>query len=1079
MKKLLLVSLCLLLLSAMQLYAQNRTITGTVTAKDDGQPMPGVTVKVSGSNTGTQTDANGKYSLSSVPNNATLTFSFIGYVSQDIVARGNGNTINAVLEVSTRQLGEVVVTGPLGIKRQAKELGYQATNITSQSLTQTHPTNFTNGLTAKVPGLVLSTVNNGVNPSTRFTLRGNRHVTGNNYALVVLNGVPISPDAVNTINPDDIESVNVLNGAGAAALYGSEASNGALIITTKRGSSTGVPEINYSNSFQLETISYFPKLQNGFGGYGGEGGEYQDPTTGFIIKPATFENQSYGPAYNGQPIQLGVPLADGTVQTYPYAALKKDPRKAFFNTGYSDQNNLSYNSGDANNNFNLTANNLYRTGIVPNDKYTRTTARVSATKTYGIFRADFTAGYTQSHTSTYGNGYDGTSLDGGRTLYSEIMNTPGWVPLTNFKNITQPFADVNTFYNSYSVNPYWTVNNSRYNSRTDALNASFNGNIKPADWVDANYRIATNFGSFQQQYTRAEVDFSPYAMSDPTGGYGNEATSYGGSSGKIPGQVQNISQFGDGSGSTGAGPQGYSRIQQDIYANFHHTFFKDFKTNLLLGNSIWQQYYKQTSNSSTNLLINGFYNIGSILGVPSTATTEAKIRQIAYFGSLNVNYKDYAFLEATLRNDHDSRLGSAYRSFWYPSVKGSFLFTDAISSLKGNRILSYGKLRASYSQVGQVNTPAYSTVPYYTATSGFPYGNIGGLTLATQLNNPNLKPELTREVEFGADLGFFNNRINASATYYDSHTRNQTLNISTSPSTGYQNAIINVGEVKNSGVELKLDIQALTKQQNKVGLNLSGNLAIQNSKVLSLYGDLKQISLGGYTTLSSQAIVGEPYPVLYGTDVVRDPQGHVVVSPTTGLPSSATSQVILGRTTPKYILGLTQNVSYKFMTLTLVSEFRTGYVIYNEGLSEATAAGISQLSASAGRQRFVFPGSVIQTGANTYVPNTSVAVNDGNIGFWDSGAWYSAASSYVASGAFWKLREATLNFDISSFVKKSKFIKRASFALTGRNLLMFRPKTNTWADPEFSFTTGNAIGINNGSQLPPTRIFGANLNLTF
>lgn len=323
-------TMCLLLFFGTGLYAQNKTVKGTVTGKDDNQPIPGVSVRVTGTTIGAVTGEDGKFTISIPAKNKTLTFTFIGYTQQEVVIGGT-NSLIVLLVPDSKQLGEVVITGALGIKRQAKELGFAATNIDSKTLTEGHPTNFTNGLTAKVAGLVVNTVNNGINPETRFTLRGSRHITGNNYALVVLNGVPISPDAVNTISPDDIESVNVLNGAGAAALYGSEASNGALVITTKKGSGSVIPTINYSQNFQLENISYFPKLQHEFGSYGGEGqSKYVDPVTGFITTPVVYENQSYGPAYNGQLIQLGVPLQNGTIQTVAYADQAKDQRRAFF-----------------------------------------------------------------------------------------------------------------------------------------------------------------------------------------------------------------------------------------------------------------------------------------------------------------------------------------------------------------------------------------------------------------------------------------------------------------------------------------------------------------------------------------------------------------------------------------------------------------------------------------------------------------------------------------------------------------------------------------------------------------------------
>ncbi len=1072
MKKLLLVSLCLLLLSVMQTYAQSRTVTGTVTAKDDGLPLPGVTVKIRGTNVGTQTGANGRFTLNNVPAKAVLQLSFIGYNNQEYPVAGSNGVVNAVMEVSSRNLNEVVVTGALGVKRQAKEQGYAATNITARTITETHPTNFTNGLTAKAPGLVLSTLDNGINPTTRFTLRGNRHINGNNYALVVLNGVPISPNDVNAINPDDIESVNILNGAGAAALYGSEASNGALIITTKRGTANGAPQITYSNTFQFENISYFPKLQTSFGSYGGEGPPFQDPVTGFITTPAGFENQSYGPAYTGALTQLGIPLADGTVQKYPYSTPSKDPRRAFFNTGYSDQNSVSYAAGDANNSINFTANRLDRTGVVPNDKYDRSAFRISGAKTAGIVKLDATASYTQDHTSTYNNASD---------LLSTLYNTPSWVPIENFKNTKAPFGDESTYFNSYGVNPYAIVNNARNNTQTDVFTGSFSATVTPTKWFDATYRLAGNFGTYQNQTTREELDYSAYALSDPTGGYGTVGSTY--KAAVNPGTVSNYIQYGDGSNFTGAGPQGFSRIQQDIITNFHYTVHKDFKLNLLLGNTIWQEYLNGVANSSSNLLIKDFYNVNSILGQPNASQVTEKIRQVAYFGDLTIGYKDYAFVDATLRNDHDSRLSAAVRSFYYPSVKGSFIFTQAFDALKSNKILSFGKVRASYSQVGDVNVSPYSGVNTFASTSGFPYNNIGGLSLGTQLNNPGLKPELTREVEFGFDLGFLDNRINASATYYNNHTRNQTLGITTSPATGYNSTLVNIGETQNKGYEFKLDVEALTKAKNKVGLNLGANFTIQNSNVLSLVGDTKQLPIGGYSNATTFAAVNYPYTALFVTDLLRDPQGRPIVDATTGYPSLDPTLKYAGRTTPKFLLGLTQTVSYSFISLNITSEFRTGNVIYDSNLRSATAAGVSEFSTRSDRQRFIFPNSVINTGtaANpVYTPNTTVSVQDGNLGFWDAGAYYNAGSTYVSSGAFWKLREADLNFDLSRFINRTKFIKRATFSINGRNLVMLRPKTNNFVDPEFAYSSGNnGLGVTNTGQLPPTRIYGANLTLTF
>ncbi len=1079
MKKLLLVSLCFLMFCITQVFAQNRTVSGTVTAKDDGLPLPGVTVKVKGTAIGVQTNSAGKYTISNVPaTGAVLVFSFIGYETTSISA--SGAIVNVALTAASQQLSDVVVTGALGVKRQAKELGYAATNISAKSLTESHPTNFTNGLTAKAPGLVISTVNNGINPDTRFTLRGNRHIVGNNFALVVLNGVPVSPAEVNSINPDDIENVDILNGSGAAALYGSEASNGALVITTKKGSPNGLPVITYQNTYQGETISYFPALQNRFGSYGGEGPPFQDPITGFTLN-TPFENQSYGPAYDGSISKVGIPLQDGTYQYAPYSAPAVDPRRAFFQSGHSEQNSISYRVGDDKDFFNFAANRLDKTDIIRYDAYDRTQMSLAGGKTFGILKLEARASFSQEYVNKYGNYGD---------VLSTLFNTPGWIPLQRYQDPTQPFSDPSTYFNSYGINPYWSLINSRTKTQSDVFSGSIGATLTPTKWFDASWRLSDNSGTYQEQDTRAEIDYTPYALSDPT------AAAYGASYGTVgqgygaavnPGTVANYTLYGDGSNPNAlasfAGPQGYARLQQDILVNFHHTFFDTFKTNLLLGNTVWQEYANVVGDASNNLLIKNFYNIGYILGQPSAFQGNYTIRQIAFFGDLSLSFKDFLFVDGTLRNDRDSRLASGNRSFYYPSVKGSFVFSNAISALKNNKIFNYGKLRASYSQVGDINVSPYSLQNTYTATSGFPYGNTGGLSLSTNLNNAGIKPELSNELEFGVDLGFLNGAINVSATYYNTHTKNQTLPISTTPTTGYLSTILNIGETQNTGYEIKFDLQPLTKAKNGFGVDLGANVTIQDSKVLSLFGQTQQLVVGNYGRVATEAVVGKPYTAMYATDVNRDPQGRVIVDGTTGMPSTNPNLVYAGQTTPKFLLGLTQTFSWKFISLSLTEEYRTGNVIYNQSLLSATAAGVSALSASAGRQRFIFPNSVINTGTSAnpvYTPNTTISTSDGNLNFWDSGAYYPAGTTYITSGAFWKLREANLQFDLTQWVKKSKFIKKASISANGRNLLMFRPKTNNWTDPEFANSNLNGdIGINSTAQTPPTRFYGGSLSITF
>jgi hypothetical protein len=355
---------------------------------------------------------------------------------------------------------------------------------------------------------------------------------------------------------------------------------------------------------------------------------------------------------------------------------------------------------------------------------------------------------------------------------------------------------------------------------------------------------------------------------------------------------------------------------------------------------------------------------------------------------------------------------------------------------------------------------------------------LGGLVANTTNYSPTLKPELTRELEFGTELSFFNSRLDVNYTFYNQHVKNQTVAIGTSITTGYNSSLINIGETQSYGQEVQVTGDILTQAQNKVGWRLGFNVAKNESKVISLLPGVSQLSLGN----NQYAVVGQPFPLLKGTDFVRDPQGHIVVGATNGYPSTnSTALTTFGRTTPEYTLGVNSTVSYKFISLSAVAEYRGGDVVYNAIGSTLTFAGSSYLSASAGRERFIYPNSVIQTSPGVYTPNTSVSVANGNYGFWQSSQYSATMSPFVTSGAFWKLREVDLNFNLNQFIKQSKFIKGATFALTGRNLFIWVPKSNMYTDPEFSNTgaNSNTRGVNDANELPGTRIFGADLKLTF
>jgi TonB-linked SusC/RagA family outer membrane protein len=1062
MKKLLLVSLCFLLLSVTQVFAQNRTVTGTVTAKDDGTPIPGVTVKVKGTSTAVSTNADGKFSISASPG-STLVFSVIGYESVSLSA--SKAVVNVTLSTSAKELGEVQVTTSLGIKHSESELGYASAQITAKDLTETNVTNLANGLTAKVAGLGIFTLDNSIDPTVSIVLRGNRSLEGNNTALIVLDGVPIPGATIGSINPNDVADVTVLKGAGAAALYGSAASNGAILITTKRGTTGGKPVITYGNSLQIQNIAYYPKIQNQFGQFGGEP-SYVDPLTGFT-EDVPFENQLYGPAFNGQQVKLGAPLdsINGKQQYITYSPYKTNPIKAFFNTGVTEQNDISFSEGDSKNSFFMSAQNVNATGIVPNDKNIKNAFSVRGHRTYGDFYVDYSVGYTKTNVSTYGYGWNGANL------YTTVLQLPADLNIKAYSdpNGLNSIGNANNFYDAYAINPYWIVDDARRNYERDVLLSNVKLGVTPTNWLDVSYRMSADLGFFQERDTEQEVDFTKYATSDPLqdsdirAPYANTL--------KVPGSVFDYSQFGDGA-------NGYDRLEGDALVNLHHTFFNDFKTNLVLGNTIFQNYTKFQETGSGSLLLPDFYNISQITGQPYASEYSAMVRQIAYFAEATIDYKGYLTLDATYRNEQDSRLSAAERSFNYPSVKLAFVPTEAFSVLKNNDILSYAKLYGSLSRVGNITIGPYEINPVYNLAGGFPYGSVGGTVPSGELYSPTLKPELTSEFETGAELDFFKSRLGLNVTYYNQHDKNQTLPINISTATGYGASLVNIGETQSYGEEFTLNGQILTQQQNRIGWTLGGNFAINQSKVISLGPNTNSIDLGN----NEYAVVGKPFPLLEGTDFVRDPAGRVVVNSTTGYPSTNSNTLTdFGRTSPKYTVGLNTSVSYKFVSLSAVAEYRGGDVVFDQVGQTFTFAGSSALTAEAGRERFIYPNSVIQTASGAYVPNTNVVVQNGQYGFWQGSAFTGTMSPYITSGAFWKLREVNLSFKLDQWLKKSKVIKAGTFSLTGRDLFMWLPKTNIYSDPEFSNSgsTGTTRGVSTDNITPGTRLFGADLKLTF
>ena len=1046
--------LVLLLLTAMQVLAQ-RNITGKVTNADDGSGIPGVTVLIKGTSTGVLTDLDGNFKLS-VPKTATvLLFTFVGMNPKEVALTAENN-YDVVMETSAQQIEGVIVTA-FGITRQARELGVSTAKVADKELTRAGASNVMNGMTGKVSGLQINTINNGVNPETKITLRGNRHFLASNQALVVLDGIPVSATYLNSINPNDIESVSVLKGASAAALYGNDASNGVMIVSTKKGGKQK-PTIKVSNTTTFEKISYMPNLQERFGSGSSE------PVDGlytFYVGPdrntdpyTSYENQQFGSEYNPEVmVILGGKLEDGSYQMVPYGAIKNQ-KKNFFQTGVSMQNDVSYSGGDENSNFYLSAQDVNSTGTIMNDKNRRTSVRMSGGKKYGKFGADFSMGITKTKTNTSGG-----DMSQNRPVYWNVLNTPQHVPLSTYKDIeNNPFATVDGFYNAYYPNPYWQLEHSRImKDRTDFL-GSVNLSFKPVEWLELSNRTGLVYNTTNYNDYVDEAVYTPYSKSDPWGGgHMGQQTPYSGQSAYyMTNQLSITNDF-------------LAKVSKD---------FGNFNAKLILGTSAYKTGYNALNSAASALVIPLLYNIANRVGEPIATQSTLERSSIGAFADATLGYKNFVFLHASARNDWDSRLVKENRSFFYPAADLSVVLTDMFPALKDGPVLSFLKVRAGLSKTGQISLDNwYATVPSYVAAAGFPYGNTAGFRLSSALSNPTLRPELTNELEAGIEMSFLKNRFHLEATAFKSNTIDQTIPAAISSSTGYRSAFINAGELETRGIELDLKLTPLVSIGD-LQWDLTLNYAYATSKVLSIFPGLDELPIGD----ASYAIVGQPFPTIKVTDVVKDPEGRIVVDKVTGLPKTAAALVQMGHGNPNHIVGIVNGFSWKGLNLGIVAEYRTGNNIVNRVANALDFTGVSEHSALNGRQPFVIPNSVIETAPGVFTPNTDVLVTEAGRPFWVNSNYHTTDAGSVTSAAFWKLREVSLAYDLP--VDKlfgTKVIKAAQIGIVGRNLLMWRPKTNVWTDPEFnaSSATTNAVGFTTEDQTPPTRVMGFSVKLTF
>ncbi|TKC12424.1 SusC/RagA family TonB-linked outer membrane protein [Pedobacter polaris] len=1039
MKKLVL-SLFILCTLTVAAFAQERTITGTVKASEDGLPIPGVSVKVrEATNVGGTTGVDGKFSLKVPATAKTLEISYLGYSTQ-VVSIPSNNVLNVSLVLDSKVLDQVVITaGGVTIKR--REQGNQSTTVGAQQLTQAKAFNVASALSGKVAGLQVNAVSSGVNPSVRLVLRGNRSLLGNNTALVVVDNVIVPSSILGNLNPEDVENIQVLNGAGAAALYGSDASNGALIITTKTGK-RGVTQIKVGHTTSLEQISYLPKLQQT---YGSGTGPDDVPTY------TAYENQQYGPAFDGSMRVIGKPLVDGSIQTVPYEWNTTEGKQQFWETGVNNQTDFSLSSGDEKGSYYLSSQYFDQTGTVPGDKYNRFTIRLNGAKDLmkGVSFA-FNANYVQNR----------FNLGDSNNAFNNVLMSPGQIPLTRYSDWrNDAFSNPNGYYNEYFDNPYFTLDNNRTLTSNDYLTGNAQIKYNPFPELSLLFRVSMSNRNVRTKAWSDKFTFSAYRF---------------GLSGAA------IAAPRVGSVSDGATTE--TQINPEFQAQYIKQISSDFSLNAILGSSVRDNYTKSVNASSSAMVIPGLYNVSNTTGNTAGSESNTRVRQIGVYADARLGYKSYLYLHLTARNDWRSVLAQEFRSLFYPAADISFIASDAIPFLKESKTINSLKLRGGVSKVGLVNLGAYRLQPTFGQQAGYPYAGVPGFGFSNALVSPSIKPEVTTSYEGGFDLEMFQSRVNLTVTAYKSNTVDQTVSVGIPSSTGYTGYLTNTGEVENEGFETSL---RLVPVRTSYGLEVSvgGNYTYNQNKVLSISTDQTFISLGTFGTANLVAEVGSSFPLLKGTTYNKDSQGRIIVDRVTGMPSATTLTSGLGTTEPKHRLGLDMSVDYKGFRLATVFEYRTGNVIFTGASTGFDFSGAGIRTTYFNRERFVVPNSsYLDPVTNTYVANTNITTRTGGVDFWTNGPSNTAVNAnYTYSAAFWKMRELSLSYDLpKSVFSNIKFVKGATVSVQGRNLFLWAPKTNIYTDPEYSAfdSQSNAIGFTSLSQTPPGRFYGLSLSVT-
>ncbi|HOW24268.1 MAG TPA: SusC/RagA family TonB-linked outer membrane protein [Bacteroidales bacterium] len=1085
----------LLLFTGMQALHAQKTISGKITSSEDGSPIPGATVVVKGTTIGTTSSADGTFQLE-VPDYARiLVFSFVGRITRDIEL-GTAEEFNVILEPDIMDIEGVVVTA-LGISREKKALGYSVQDIKGEDLEAAKENNIVNSLAGKVAGVQIINASGAVGSSSRITIRGNSSF-GNNQPLFIVDGVPVSNysstvsqyggvdwgNAIMDIDPANIESMSVLKGANAAALYGARAASGVILITTKSGNkstSKGI-SVSFTTAYQMDNLAYLPLYQDKYGqGYAGdesfaiESGidptdiaayeawarensfSYYDGAFGGVIDGI---DESWGPRLD---IGLNIPQFDSpltdprdpdTRTATPWIS-HPDNLKDFYQPGGTWDNNLSFAAASDKASGRLSLSSQNTTGTIPNtdmDKYTvHFSGTMNITKR---FKAGAIITYVQNHSDNLPTGgYGG--------LMSPLSNWFG--RQVDMKSLKDHWQELDVWGNPYNWNslwndnPYWTTGKNT-NSRTrDRIFGNFNLTYQFTDWLSVTGRVGTDW---YNEYRKAVRYNNPATL--PEGAFSQSQ------------RYENITYM-------------------DLILTADRELGEDFGLRVSLGADYSDRKFHSMSETATALTVPDLFTIANVKGTPSVTMYDSHGRENSVFGTLNLNFRRMLYLDITGRNDWSSTLPKDNWSYFYPSFGLSWVFTEAFDIPQN--ILTFGKIRGSWAQVGNATDP-YQLTPTYAADPAT-FNGVACYYFTETMPPLDLKPEKTASLEVGTDLKFFNNRLGVDYTYYDKTTKNQILGVQVSSATGFADMLLNAGVIRNWGHELMVTGVAL-KSMKGLNWEITLNWSRNQNRIEELYGDLTTyyLSYAWGVTLEAPApkkdengdiVEYYPWGVIRGGGFVRDDHGNIVVGED-GIPKYTDTPVDIGHAMPDWFGGLRNAFHWKDLSLSFLIDFRKGGDIFSltdwfgayTGTSKETAEDIDgDHVMPAGDTYEIRRDGIIFDGVKEDGTKNDIIVSP----FYFYKSYYPQFhESSVIDGSFIKLREVLIDYWIpDEIMARTGFIKSCTLSLYGRNLaLLWTHKSNDIRiDPEVGYgTTNDGVGVEQ-NQLPPTMSTGIKLSLTF